>query len=202
MALPKWLYLLQMLGPAILNSFGVPAELTGAIVDGVNEAEQLPGASGADKKQHVLSIVGDAIVAVNAAKGRQLLDPLRVQTLVSGAINTVVEAVDLVHDATTDPNQLNVPHPSNVEPAIPASTSTLQHALQESVATPAARSEPSDAPPPTSAPPAHDEGDHEAPSEQSHPASTDHKGNAEKRHNTHSPKAKGMRHKKSPPSSS
>lgn len=173
MALPKWLMLVQMLGPAILNSFGVPLELTGAIVDGVNEAEQIPDASGPDKKKHVLAIVGDAIVAVNSAKGRQLLDPLRVQKLTGDAIDLVVEAVDLVHDRTVDPNQLNVPSEAteSAPQSIPPTLRTPATAAPAAAQATAQGSDPTPPPPEAEEPP---------PAAPAHPESTKRKGKPRK----------------------
>lgn len=172
MTLPKWLYLVQLLAPAILNSFGVPTELVGAIADGIGEAEAIPDATGADKKAHVLSLVGDAVVAVNAAKGKQVLDPVRIPVIAGSAIDLVVEAVDLVHDRTTDPNQLNAPAPPA---SVPATTRE----------TPApAASAPASAPPAAAAQDeaqSQEKAEHAPPPAPVHPASTDHKGNAGKR---------------------
>lgn len=148
MTLPKWLSLVQSFAPLVLIAAGVPPVLVTSIAASIEEAEQIPGATGADKKAHVLNITRDAIDASNVAQGRQHLDPTKVVAVVSKGIDLAVETVDLVHDRTTDPNQLNLMDAAaSREPGIsPSTTSASSAIVEESASQDAAPTPPSKRP--------------------------------------------------------
>lgn len=102
MALPRWLQLVKLLAPTIVAVAvpGVGPALAAAIADGIAEAEQIPGASGADKKAHVLNLVRAGAGAVNAASEPDALQQAQVDGLVSAVgsgIDTAVAVVNLIH---------------------------------------------------------------------------------------------------------
>ena len=124
MALPKWLQLVEVFAPMVLAAAGVPTSILLPITSAIAEAEQIPGASGPNKKAHVLNITKFAIELANIKHGSQVLDPLRVVAAVDEGIDLAVETIDLVHDATVEPNQLNAPTPES-QPTIPPSTAAV-----------------------------------------------------------------------------
>lgn len=94
----KWLALAKVLGPIILTTVKPElAPITGTITDAITEAEQIPGAKGADKLQHVKNIAIGAAGAVNTARGKEVIDVKTLNTAVESATNTVVEVVNLLH---------------------------------------------------------------------------------------------------------
>ena len=83
MKLTKFLDIIKLVAPVILAS--VPkgdkiAPLVPVIANGIAEAEQIKGASGAEKKAHVLSIVDAGVTSVNAT-GKLHLDPSEVHEI-------------------------------------------------------------------------------------------------------------------------
>lgn len=104
MALPKWLELLKQIGPIIVAAT-VPggAILAPIIVSGIATAEQIPGASGPEKKQHVIELATAAAQGINAAAGKPVIDPVTVQQVAGSAIDTVVGSVNLAHKNSETP---------------------------------------------------------------------------------------------------
>jgi hypothetical protein len=97
-----WKTLVSVLGPAILAN--VPhadklAPLVPTIVHGIGEAEGLKGASGEEKKAHVLALVADAVTGINSAKGHTVVSPDGLATVAGSGIDTVIGAINLVHAA-------------------------------------------------------------------------------------------------------
>lgn len=93
----KWLSLALNFAPFILIGIpGMPPALIPVIVHGIQEAEQLQGASGADKKAHVLSLVNDGITAVNAAQNKQVINPAVALPAVSAGIDATIGAANTV----------------------------------------------------------------------------------------------------------
>jgi len=97
--LHKFVSLVNVLAPVVLAS--VPhgdkiAPLIPTITSAINEAEQIKGASGAEKKAHVLSIVQAGVATANAA-GHAHLDPVEVNEVASHGIDAVIGTVHLVH---------------------------------------------------------------------------------------------------------
>lgn len=99
--LNKWLSVVAQLAPIVL--LAVPggaalAPLVPVITHAITEAEQIKGASGADKKAHVLSTVQDAVAVANAS-GKVKLDPAAVQQVASQGVDAVIGAVNVVQGA-------------------------------------------------------------------------------------------------------
>lgn len=117
----KWLSLGTSLLPIILGAVGVPPIVIPLVVHGMQTAEQIEGATGAEKKAHVLDLVKTGITAMNEGAGRVIADPNRVTSVVSQGIDVGVQTVNLVNGHATEPNQLNLSEavqrltPSDVE---------------------------------------------------------------------------------------
>lgn len=80
------------------------------ITDAIIEAEQIKGASGAEKKAHVLSIVQAGVDEANANGAH--LDPGAVGAVASHGIDAVIGSVKLVHPQPPAPasaSQLGAP---------------------------------------------------------------------------------------------
>lgn len=100
MSMNQWLSLVVRFAPLVLMVIpGMPAVLVPVIVHAIQEAEQT-AASGTDKKAHALAVVTDAITAVNTVKGKPVINPEIVQTVVSPGIDTAVGVVNLVSKST------------------------------------------------------------------------------------------------------
>lgn len=77
---------------------GVPPQLGPLLGHAIAEAEQIAGASGADKKAHVLGIVTDALQTA-AAAGKPIGDPNVIVPAVSAATDAVVASVNAIKAA-------------------------------------------------------------------------------------------------------
>lgn len=85
------------LAPVILMLFPKLAPLAGPITEGIQEAEQIPGASGWDKLTHATQVAKDGIAALNAAEGKQVVDPALSDETIQAGINAVVGSLNIVH---------------------------------------------------------------------------------------------------------
>ena len=98
MALPGWLQAVIQLVPTVLAVIpGFPTALVPVITQAIQDAEQIPGATGPQKKAYVQQIAGDAVTVVNSAHGSTVLDPAATSTVVGQGIDTGVAVVNLVH---------------------------------------------------------------------------------------------------------
>lgn len=95
----KWLKTLAQFGPQILL-FTPLAPIAPAVTVAIHEAELLKGATGAEKKAHVLNIVTAAASGANAQAGKEVVDAAQVAATASQAIDTIVSVVNTIHDAT------------------------------------------------------------------------------------------------------
>jgi hypothetical protein len=95
--MPKWLVVVLQVAPVLIALVpGVPPILVPLIVRGITDAQQIKGASGADKKRHVLAIVADGITAVNAVKPGTIPDPAGVLVASGLGIDTTIATVNLI----------------------------------------------------------------------------------------------------------
>jgi len=96
--MPKWLKTVLQVAPVLLVLVpGIPPILVPLIVKGIAEAQAIKGASGADKKRHVLTLVEDAVTAVNAVKPGTIPDPAAVLVASGLGIDTTIATVNLIH---------------------------------------------------------------------------------------------------------
>jgi hypothetical protein len=103
MKLDRFKQLLSMLAPVVLTA--VPggekiAPFVPVIVHGIDEAEQIKDATGAEKKAHVLEIVKASVTVANAT-GKVKLDPAAVHAVASKGIDSVVGAIDIIEGEKT-----------------------------------------------------------------------------------------------------
>ena len=92
----KWLSIVEQFAPTILM-FTPAAPLAPFVAAGIHLAEQIPGASGAQKKAFAVQIAGLAANATAAAKGQQVFNDSQLENMVGGSIDLIVAAVNLVH---------------------------------------------------------------------------------------------------------
>lgn len=95
--------LLKVIAPVVLPF--VPngdklAPFVGQIMHGIDEAEQIPGATGPEKKAHVMNIVA---IGAGAAGTHVTLDQAEVLTTANAGIDAVIGAIKLVQNAHPRP---------------------------------------------------------------------------------------------------
>ena len=97
----KWsafAHLAQTFAPALIMALNPKlAPLAGAIANGIAEAEQIPGASGKEKLQHVLNITDQAATGINNVAGKVVVDPAGLHEAATEAVDTTVAVLNLVH---------------------------------------------------------------------------------------------------------
>jgi hypothetical protein len=101
MHLTKWLNLVKLVAPLVLSNVkggDKIAEMIPTITDGIAEAEQIKGASGPEKKAHVLNVVHAGVAAANAS-GKVTLDQAEVQGIASDGIDAVVNTLHVIDGA-------------------------------------------------------------------------------------------------------
>lgn len=108
-----WLDLAKLLIPMIIAmKFPQLAPVAGTIAAGVSEAEEIPGASGADKLAHVSNLANAAVASINGIANKPIIDPTTANTAIVSAINTAVAVTNLVHGAVADAPAVLVPPPA------------------------------------------------------------------------------------------
>lgn len=99
----KWgtfLKIARAVGPIALK-FTPLAPIAEVVGNAIGEAQQIEGASGAEKLAHVTAIAVNAAHAANEQAGHQVIDPDVVAATAAEAISTAVGAIKIVHDAKT-----------------------------------------------------------------------------------------------------
>jgi hypothetical protein len=99
----KFLSILQLVGPSIISAVvpGGPV-IAQLVTDAIGKAQQIPGATGSEKKSFALQVITDGALSVNAGTGKPVLDNAALVNAASQGIDAVVSAVKLVqatHDA-------------------------------------------------------------------------------------------------------
>lgn len=94
--LPTWLAALELLGPQIL-AFTPLARIAPHVIAGIQEANAIAGATGADKLAHVMNLSVLAAQAANEHAGHQVIDPQVVANAAAAAISAVVNIAKLAH---------------------------------------------------------------------------------------------------------
>ncbi len=95
-----WLLLAERFAPLILSF--IPAlhahpAIIPAISQGIQIAEQIPGASGADKKAAVVALVNTGIAAANASTSAPVIDQASTAAAVSAGIDATIAAINAIH---------------------------------------------------------------------------------------------------------
>lgn len=105
--LAAFLAILNQVAPVVLAAVPATRDLAPFIIKGIAAAEQIPGATGPQKKAAALALTGEVADALSA-KG-VLLERGTTEANVSAAIDTVVGIVNQVH-------ALHTPAPNAVTP--------------------------------------------------------------------------------------
>lgn len=97
----QFLTLINTIGPLVLLS--VPggarlAPLVPVIIGAIGDAEAIKGASGPEKKAHVMSIVAAGVTTANAT-GKVALDPADVASVADNGIDAVVGTLNVIKGA-------------------------------------------------------------------------------------------------------
>ena len=93
-----WGFIAKLIIPLLAGSIKDPkvAAIVGRVGDAVQEASQLPGATGSDKRQHVENIVRDG-VAIGNVPGKISIDPEAAIAITRSAFAIVDQAKALIH---------------------------------------------------------------------------------------------------------
>lgn len=92
--LPGWLKAVENLAPLVLAATPL-APIAPFVALGIQTAERIPGAKGADKLALATQIVNAGVQATNAQAGKEVVNVENVNTLVTSGINAVVAAANL-----------------------------------------------------------------------------------------------------------
>src|SRR5436190_16693704 len=92
----SWLHKLNKIAPAILclTPLAPIAPLVSAVIAAV---ETIPDATGPEKKKAALDIISNTIQTINTVKHKEVINKDLAINTANVAIDTVVEAVNLVH---------------------------------------------------------------------------------------------------------
>lgn len=97
----KWYSWLKTLAPIIFAMVPQTQAIAGRISDAIGQAEEIPGATGVEKKAHVMQITADAIAAVNTVAGSEKLPPVETLAVASSVIDTVVSVINALDKVKT-----------------------------------------------------------------------------------------------------
>ena len=104
---------IRSIAPAVLPLVPGGAKLApilNTITTAMEDAEAIPGATGAEKKAHVLSIVAAGVATANSS-GKIKLDPVEIEAIASSGIDTTIRAVKAVQAAHPAPGDTEAaPH--------------------------------------------------------------------------------------------
>ena len=92
----------RQVGPIILAATPagkkIPPDLIPNIVDAIGEAGAIKGASGEEKKAHVMAAIDKAVAVANET-GKVKLDADEIKAVASTGIDNVVATVKIIHGA-------------------------------------------------------------------------------------------------------
>lgn len=120
----QWVDLIARIVPLIAPAFphgDKIAEMAPRIINGIHEAEDMRGASGPKKLEHVQNIVADGVAVTNTAAGKQVLDPTGTLVASQAVINAsiaVAKEVEKAHDVLNPPHETSEPAAPAVAPAV------------------------------------------------------------------------------------
>lgn len=100
MSPPNWLRLVGQIAPLILLSTPL-APIAPWVSIGIQVAERIPGATGAQKLEIAKVIARVGVSAANAQAGKVIIDPVAADTMVTDGINAVVAATNIRHKEET-----------------------------------------------------------------------------------------------------
>jgi hypothetical protein len=97
----KFLQLVGSIGPLVLLAVpggAVIAPLVPVIIGAIGEAEQIKGATGAQKKAHVLNILDAAVVTANST-GKVNINSTAAQAAADKGIDAVISTIHVIEGA-------------------------------------------------------------------------------------------------------
>jgi hypothetical protein len=94
-----WLKLVNLIVPIVAAFVPGASRLAPYILTGIQEAEQLAVAKGAEKKAHALKVVDAGIATTNVLAKRVVLEPRYGVATAAAIIDTVVGVVNIIHKA-------------------------------------------------------------------------------------------------------
>lgn len=101
----NWLDLVKFLAPIILAKINPHlGQVSDSIVHGITEASQIKGATGEQKLAHAVNITNDAVASINAATGKELINPTIVNDAAGHAISTIVDVAKLIQKSPANIN--------------------------------------------------------------------------------------------------
>jgi hypothetical protein len=96
MHIPSWLKAVAKIAPTIL-ALTPAAPIAPWVALGIQAAEGIPQASGAQKLEIAKVIAKVGVAAVNAQAGSTVINPAAADELLASSINAVVAATNLAH---------------------------------------------------------------------------------------------------------
>ncbi len=94
-----WKSIIRIILPIIIAQKAPKlAPLVPAIIDGIEQAEDLITAKGTDKLDHVVDLTKTAAVAINTVKGKEVISPDEIGSVAGDAISTAVGITNLISD--------------------------------------------------------------------------------------------------------
>lgn len=98
----RFLEVVKFVGPAVLaatpGAQRIPLDMIPTIVDAIGEAQAIKGASGSDRKAHVMKVI-DGAVHVSNETGKVKLDAGEIKTVAGAGIDNVIATVKIIHGA-------------------------------------------------------------------------------------------------------
>lgn len=99
----KWLETIGSIAPLVMQFIPGCAPLAPYVSFGVQQAEKIPGASGAQKRDIAIAIAKAGVGATNALKGSTLIDPAISDETIGATVDAVVGITNIVHKAQAQP---------------------------------------------------------------------------------------------------
>lgn len=99
----SWLSILKTVGPyaaLAIPGAGPFAPLIPVIIGAIGEAEAIKGATGPEKKAHVVAIAKAATVTINATAGKQVVDPSTVAETTDAIVDAAVGATNVIQQVS------------------------------------------------------------------------------------------------------
>lgn len=96
----NWLSLAKLVAPLLLGfipQLQKHPEVVTAAAQGIQIAEQIPGATGAQKKDAVVQLVSTGIATANSVSGKAVIDHDATVAAVSAGIDATISAINAIH---------------------------------------------------------------------------------------------------------
>lgn len=95
----KWLKTVARLAPMIIHTIRSELDPIGSVIGrAMAEAEQIPGATGKEKFDHVKNIATQTATAINESAGKQIVPVESLDEALQEGADTTVAVVNLIHN--------------------------------------------------------------------------------------------------------